>query len=267
MPLQGLQPVLPKESPSTQPLAFYVDVSGNLYVSLNGAAPVLLIPAGSFVNPMTAIGDLIVGGVAGIPTRFPIGTTGQVPTVQSNGTLAYATPSSGGTSQTVAQLKASTTIGPSTNVETSIFGGGVAGSLTLSAGLLNALGKTLRLKAWGVMTTKGNPAGNITLKLKLGGTTIFSQAFNQSGNATNIGFVIELTGTVQTIGATGALIVGGIMLAQNGTSNAVQQLTETATTGTPDLTSALAVDLTQQYATSDLSNTMTFQGCTVEVLG
>ena len=37
-------------------------------------------------NPMTAAGDLIVGGTNGTPTRLPLGTAGQVPKVNAAGT-------------------------------------------------------------------------------------------------------------------------------------------------------------------------------------
>ena len=50
---------------------------------------------GGLSNPMTTVGDLIVGGTSGTPTRLALGTAGQVPTVVS-GAVAWATPSGGG---------------------------------------------------------------------------------------------------------------------------------------------------------------------------
>ncbi|MDR1528405.1 MAG: hypothetical protein LBS22_02350, partial [Puniceicoccales bacterium] len=50
------------------------------------------IPA-SFTNPMTAVGDIIVGGTNGAPTRLAVGSSGQV--ITSNGTsLLWADSSS-----------------------------------------------------------------------------------------------------------------------------------------------------------------------------
>lgn len=46
-------------------------------------------------NPMTGLGDLVTGGVAGAPKRLGPGSDGQVLTVQPDGTLAWETP--GGT--------------------------------------------------------------------------------------------------------------------------------------------------------------------------
>ncbi|MDR1528337.1 MAG: hypothetical protein LBS22_02000, partial [Puniceicoccales bacterium] len=47
----------------------------------------------SFANPMTAVGDIIVGGTNGTPTRLAVGSSGQV--ITSNGTsLLWADSSS-----------------------------------------------------------------------------------------------------------------------------------------------------------------------------
>lgn len=52
-------------------------------------------PRQSFRNPMTTLGDLIVGGVSGALTRLGVGTAGQVLTAQADGSIAWATPSGG----------------------------------------------------------------------------------------------------------------------------------------------------------------------------
>ena len=50
----------------------------------------------AFDNPMTGIGDLIVGVDDGAPSRLGPGTDGQVLTVQSDLTLAWSDPTGGG---------------------------------------------------------------------------------------------------------------------------------------------------------------------------
>jgi len=58
-------------------------------------------PTRGMTNPMTAIGDLIIGSTSGNPAKLPIGSTGQVLTVAS-GTPTWATStSSGGTWGTI----------------------------------------------------------------------------------------------------------------------------------------------------------------------
>lgn len=70
----------------------------NSQITLNGTAVALggsaTISAGGFTNPMTTLGDLIVGGAAGVAERLGIGTAGQV--LSTNGTVAsWSTPTDG----------------------------------------------------------------------------------------------------------------------------------------------------------------------------
>lgn len=55
---------------------------------------------GGMSNPMTTLGDIIVGGASGAPTRLARGTTGQSIRVKADGTLEWYTPSGGGSSGT-----------------------------------------------------------------------------------------------------------------------------------------------------------------------
>ncbi len=54
--------------------------------------------SGGMANPMTTKGDLIAGGAAGAPTRFPVGIDGQTIVADSTQTVGFkwATPSGGG---------------------------------------------------------------------------------------------------------------------------------------------------------------------------
>jgi hypothetical protein len=70
-------------------------------------------------NPMTATGDLILGGAAGAPSRLAIGSNGQVLT--SNGTTASWQNLAGG----------GTLTGITTNAGSGLTGGGLSGTLTL----------------------------------------------------------------------------------------------------------------------------------------
>jgi hypothetical protein len=84
----------------------------------------------SFANPMTAVGDIIVGGTNGTPTRLPVGSSGQV--ITSNGTsLAWADSSSYSlpiaTTTTLGGIKpdgTSITVNASTGVAPAVGGGG-----------------------------------------------------------------------------------------------------------------------------------------------
>lgn len=61
-----------------------------------------------FENPMTAVGDLIVGGAGGAPSRLPIGSEGQVPVVR-DGLLTYEAQAGGAVPYAPVIVDASTT--------------------------------------------------------------------------------------------------------------------------------------------------------------
>lgn len=60
-------------------------------LTVNGSTVDWEFPATGFTNPMTTIGDIIVGTTGGSPIRLGHGSTGQYLTTQSNGTLAWTT--------------------------------------------------------------------------------------------------------------------------------------------------------------------------------
>lgn len=133
----------------------------------------------ALTNPMTSIGDLIVGGVAGVPTRLAQGGNGTFLGV-SGGTLGYYTPAGSGT------VTAS------------------AGALTLNSIVLGA-GSTDTKVVAGIIT---DGVSQITLgvnvttlgKLKMFGST--------SGDATIQPSAVAGTATVITLIATSDTIVG-----------------------------------------------------------
>lgn len=61
--------------------------------SVSGTLPSSVLPSSVLQNPMTSVGDLIVGGTSGATTRLGVGSTGQVLTVAA-GTAAWEAPSS-----------------------------------------------------------------------------------------------------------------------------------------------------------------------------
>ena len=114
-------------------------------------------------NPMTTVGDIIIGGSGGTPVRLGIGTNGQVPTV-SGGTLVYATPAGSGTVTSVSVVSANG------------FGGTVATSTTTPAitlttsltGLLKGNGTAMSAATAGTDYLTP-PSGTAILKANSGG--------------------------------------------------------------------------------------------------
>lgn len=65
------------------PINWIQDVNNTVYRAAGGVTTPAALAAfiGALSNPMTALGDVIVGGVAGVAARLGVGTTGQVLTV------------------------------------------------------------------------------------------------------------------------------------------------------------------------------------------
>lgn len=119
----------------TATFALSVDASGNIIETAAGAA--------ALTNPMTTLGDIITGGVAGTPTRLAVGTNGDVLTVVA-GVPVWLAPGVGGTVTSVAAASTGifsytgspvTTAGTLTLVATGTSGGipYFSGGTTLSS--------------------------------------------------------------------------------------------------------------------------------------
>ncbi|MCI0353231.1 MAG: hypothetical protein L0Z53_27755 [Acidobacteriales bacterium] len=166
-------------------------------------------------------------------------------------------------SQTADQTYANST------TETTLFGTGV-GTLTLPANSL-AIGKVIRITMSGFAA---NVTGNITIALKLGGTTIESAlatAFTTPGGV--CGFQIDAWISVRAIGASGSVVGGGrfevfrvtngLFAAEGGGRVALGQTRAPVTVNT---TTNLVIDVTADWSVANAGNTITCQQAFVEVL-
>jgi hypothetical protein len=145
-----------------------------------------------------------------------------------------------------------------TLVETTLLGTGV-GSKTLPANFFS-VGKTLRLIVRGFFS---RTSGNITIRFKIGATTIVATATVTSGAGSNNGFQIIVDCTCRTIGAVGTMIAQGY--AQNMNNGNVIEMVSTATV-VIDTTISNVVDETIQFSTANVGNTFTSTNSTLEVL-
>lgn len=155
-----------------------------------------------------------------------------------------------------------------TTDETTIIGSGVAtgGGLILPANFFVA-GKSLRLRVRGILSDTGTPTINI--RFKLGSTTIVSTgAITIPTGLTNRYFVVEVTLTCRTTGATGTVIASGELSYD---ANATPPNSETrgmsqTSASVIDTTASQVVGVTAEWGNESASNTITGQITVLEVL-
>lgn len=146
-----------------------------------------------------------------------------------------------------------------TTTETTLISTGI-GTVTLPTNFFVA-GKTIRIKAWGYMSSTGNPT--LTVKLKLGSTTVCTYT-GTSGNPSNNSWQVDSVITCRTTGSSGTVFGQGLFEEVHG-SGLVVGSDNTATT-TINTTSSLAVNLTAQWGTANAGNTITITNFVLEVM-
>lgn len=150
---------------------------------------------------------------------------------------------------------ASATVG-NTGTETSMIGAGI-GSLTLPANFL-VPGKSINFRVMGTLGTKASPVGNLTIRLKLGSTTLATAtvaALAQSLSGRR--FVLEGELVCRTDGASGSIQAGGNFRYAITASTLQEEALADTTTSSFNTKATQALTITAQWATSDPANTLT----------
>lgn len=137
------------------------------------------------------------------------------------------------------------------------------GSTTIPANYLQ-VGKTIRLKVSGYLTTGVTP-GNATLTFKLGGSGVINTgAFALIGSLTNLFWEAEVNLTSRTTGVSGTVMINGKFIYEITAVGAdIAGMVNTGTT-TIDTTSGQAVDFSINFASG--GNTMTLSNCSIEMV-
>ena len=207
--------------------------TGRLLVSGTGGG-------GGFANPMTTLGDIITGGVAGTPGRLGIGTAGQVLTVVA-GVPAWSTVSGTGD-----------VVGPASATDNAVARfDGTTGKLIqnsavtiadtsgdITAGKYNGLTVTASTGTLTIANAKVLTASNT---LTFTGTDGSSVAFGAGGTVLYANQTITLSGDVTGSGTTAitttvAAIAGTAVSGTTGSGNVVFSTSPTLVTpalGTP----------------------------------
>lgn len=135
-------------------------------------------------------------------------------------------------------------------------------SSSITAGLLNSVGKTLRLFVAGVYSTPIASTATITIKVKLGAVTLFTATSSANpGTVTNNSWNANIYVTTQTAGATASFECHGNLVidlgATPGVADATFSDTNIATVGTVDSTVIQTLQTTITFSAGSTSNSAT----------
>jgi hypothetical protein len=143
-------------------------------------------------------------------------------------------------------------------------------TVTVPAGALNVVGKTLRVRGYFVFSN-GATTPAITITLKLGTVTMSApvSAANANSNSSSPSF-FEFTAACATTGATGTMEAHGLLQMDTADATAGNALTtypshETAVSSAVDLTSALALTINMTVSSGPVT-TATLRQAVIELL-
>jgi hypothetical protein len=217
-----------------------------------------VLAGGTGRTSLTANTVLVGEGTAPVNQVGP-GTAGQC--LESNG--AGVDPSFGTCATGAGSVYSQTsdiTVG-NTVTETSVITGATgSGSPTLSAGFFTA-GKTIRVVVWGYHSAAAAPT--IEWKMKLGAVTVLDTTAIATNNSTNQEILAQGYITCRTTGAMGTFFSQG---RYEELTHLDSQMVNTAT-ATVDTTASQLVDVTVQWGTAAVGNTVTVTNVSIEVVG
>jgi hypothetical protein len=162
------------------------------------------------------------------------------------------------------------TIG-NTSSETSIISGTIIGSkdLVASTNTINphfVVGKRYRFTSQGSLSTKSGPTGTVQIKVKIGGTIIAqSNAVSMDKSMTDAHFSIDFIFTVRSVGASGVMMCNGLFDHVDVDMGSPESIRIKNVTGaTISTTANRTLDVTYQWGTADVSNTITILEASLE---
>ena len=144
-----------------------------------------------------------------------------------------------------------------TTTETTMLGSGI-GTKTLPTNFFTP-GKTVRITIKGYYS---RASSNVTLKLKLGATTLATSPTQNPGTGTNLTWFQEMDITCRTTGATGTVMAQGYVDPEVG---AIIGMVNTTTT-TIDTTASQTIDVTLQWSGTGAGNSVNATNVIIEVL-
>lgn len=206
----------------------------------------------------TAKLDLAASAAAASSLRIRSGTA---PTSPNDGDIWFDSTaktlkaSLGGLTETFSgALSATTSNGAVTNTttETTVLGT-VSGSNVIAANSL-AVGSVIRITAILANFTTDSTPGTMTIRFKLGSTTLNSIVFTPTASTSSGILSISDICTVRAIGASGSLICS--MDLRENTTPAATAFFSSGTTTTLDTTASQTADLTNQWSIANANNSI-----------
>jgi hypothetical protein len=159
----------------------------------------------------------------------------------------------------------------SSSVATSILP--LSRKFTLASYFFDGIGKTLRIRAAGKISTKASAPGTLTLDIRFGSVVVFNGGTSATlaVSATNLTWVMEAYLTCRAIGASTSANVIGIGKLETAALSATTPImllpvsAPAAGTGF-DSTTAQTVDLFAAFSVSDAANSITCQQFSIEAM-
>ncbi len=157
-----------------------------------------------------------------------------------------------------------------TATETTLISSGI-GTVTIPANYL-VVGKTIRLRASGFFRTAGTGSQTLAIRFKYGSTTLLATR-NSTAFAvamTDLHWSIDCEFTVRSIGATGTVFAQAhpCFFYFSNTSNGIKaEILDSIATVTIDTTASTAIDLTADWNSAAVGDTITCTNLTLEALG
>lgn len=198
------------------------------------AAPTAVTSAASLTDDAILVG---AGGAQGCETRA----------VKIDSSSLYIRESSGEWQAVLASSsKTSPTSFSDTTTETTLA------SEVLKSGIINEVGRNVRLRAYGLVGTAAVGVGDFTFRVKYGSTTVASGTFTMADNLTDKLWILECDITTITTGAPGTVEAQGaatFVFSSGGSTNVILALLNTGTVSV-DTTGAVTVSITGQFVSS-----------------
>lgn len=131
-------------------------------------------------------------------------------------------------------------------------------------GKLNAVGRVIRVKAWGFYSSTGSPT--ITLKVKFGSTTLLDFGAITAAVSSSRRWSIDATITVRTLGVSGSVQCEGEARIPTANDNTTHSRPVANSTTTIDTTAAQTLTISATHSVSNAANTITMTQFVAELL-